>query len=133
MWQPRADSAEWSCSPSLQLHSVDLLFFSRTQKKDASPESFEKALSALATKIANSQAKLDQVRSSSRRARVLCTLYLTFGYLVYAIVLVLVVGWKKMGAWEWSGVAGGPILYVGNDNPRKSQSPKSPQGSKSGL
>ena len=69
-------------------------------------------LSALSTKIANTQAKVDRTRSTSRRARVLCTLYLTFGYLVYAIVLVLVVGWKNMGAWEWSGVAGGPILYV---------------------
>ncbi|CAK7566543.1 MAG: hypothetical protein SEPTF4163_004490 [Sporothrix epigloea] len=77
---------------------------------DDSPASFEKALSALAGRIANTQAKLDRTRSTSRRVRVLCTLYLTFGYLVYAIVLVLVVGWKNMGALEWSGVAGGPLL-----------------------
>ncbi|CAK7234308.1 hypothetical protein SBRCBS47491_008904 [Sporothrix bragantina] len=77
---------------------------------DDSPASFEKALSALATRIANTQAKLDRTRTSSRRVRVLCTLYLTFGYLVYAIVLVLVVGWKNMGPLEWSGVTGGPVL-----------------------
>lgn len=77
---------------------------------DASPASFEKALSALATKIATTQAKLDHTRSTSRRVRVLCTLYLTFGYLVYAIVLVLVVGYRNMGAIEWSGVAGGPVI-----------------------
>ncbi|KIH94071.1 hypothetical protein SPBR_09205 [Sporothrix brasiliensis 5110] len=80
------------------------------KRADDSPASFEKVLSALATKIANTQAKLDRTRSSSRRARVLSTLYLTFGYLVYAIVLALVVGWKNMGRWEWSGVAGGPVL-----------------------
>ncbi|EPE06965.1 hypothetical protein F503_03392 [Ophiostoma piceae UAMH 11346] len=56
------------------------------------------------------EAKLDRTRSTSRRVRVLCTLYLTFGYLVYAIVLVLVVGYRNMGAVEWSGVAGGPVI-----------------------
>ncbi|CAK7226389.1 hypothetical protein SCUCBS95973_006183 [Sporothrix curviconia] len=80
------------------------------RRVDDSPASFEKTLSALATRIANTQAKLDKARSASRRVRVLCTLYLTFGYLVYAIVLVLVVGWKNMGALEWSGVTGGPVL-----------------------
>jgi len=42
--------------------------------------------------------------------RVLWTLYLTFAYLVYAIVLFLVVGFKNLGALEWSGVASGPLL-----------------------
>ncbi|CAK7200898.1 hypothetical protein SEUCBS139899_003597 [Sporothrix eucalyptigena] len=90
-----------------------MVFLWPWKRSDDSPESFEKVLSALATKIANTQAKLDRTRSISRRVRVLFTLYLTFGYLVYVIVLVLVVGWKNMGAWEWSGVAGGPVLiYV---------------------
>lgn len=40
----------------------------------------------------------------------LWTLYLGFAYLVYAIVLLLVVGYKNLGAYEWTGVAGGPIL-----------------------
>jgi hypothetical protein len=35
---------------------------------------------------------------------------LSFAYLVYAIVLILVVGWSNLGRWEWSGLAGGPVL-----------------------
>ena len=42
----------------------------------------------------------------------LWTLYLSFAYLVYTIVLVLVVGWTNMGPWEWTGIAGGPVLCV---------------------
>lgn len=42
--------------------------------------------------------------------RVLWTLYLTFAYLVYAIVLFLVVGFKNLGALEWTGIASGPLL-----------------------
>ncbi|ROV88072.1 hypothetical protein VSDG_09391 [Cytospora chrysosperma] len=80
------------------------------KKDDSSPASFEKALSVLSTKITNTQARLEQNRASSRRIRVLSTLYLSFAYLVYAIVALLVVGWKNMGAYEWSGMAGGPVL-----------------------
>ncbi|KUI69689.1 Protein lunapark [Cytospora mali] len=80
------------------------------KKDDSSPASFEKALSVLSTKITNTQARLEQNRASSRRVRVLSTLYLSFAYLVYAIVALLVVGWKNMGAYEWSGMAGGPVL-----------------------
>lgn len=77
---------------------------------DSSPASFEKALSAVAAKITTTQARLDKTRAASRRVRVLWTLYLSFAYLVYTIVLVLVVGWKNLGQWEWTGVAGGPVL-----------------------
>lgn len=80
------------------------------QGDDSSPASFEKALSSLATKITATQAQLDKTRSTSRRLKVLWTLYLTFAYLVYAIVLVLVVGWKNLGAWEWTGLAGAPVV-----------------------
>ncbi|KAI0476600.1 hypothetical protein GGR56DRAFT_643479 [Xylariaceae sp. FL0804] len=76
----------------------------------SSPASFEKTLSTLSTKITSTQTQLDRVRSNSRRIRVLWTLYLAFAYLVYAIVLMLVVGWQNLGAWEWTGVAGGPVL-----------------------
>lgn len=45
--------------------------------------------------------------------RVLWTLYLSFAYLVYAIVLFLVVGFKNLGRIEWTGVAGGPVaIYL---------------------
>lgn len=80
------------------------------QKEDSSPASFEKALSNLSAKITASQTQLERTRAKSRRVRLLCTLYLGFAYLVYGIVLVLVVGWKNMGSWEWTGIAGGPVL-----------------------
>ncbi|KAF2964232.1 hypothetical protein GQX73_g9342 [Xylaria multiplex] len=78
-----------------------------------SPAEFEKTLATLSTKITNTQAQLEQVRNSSRRIKLLWTLYLAFGYLVYAIVLTLVVGWQNLGPWEWTGMAGGPVvIYV---------------------
>lgn len=40
----------------------------------------------------------------------LWTLYLSFAYLVYAIVLFLVVGFKNLGPIEWTGVSGGPVV-----------------------
>jgi endoplasmic reticulum junction formation protein lunapark len=85
-----------------------------SQRNDSSPASFEKSLSTLSKKISDTQARLDRVRSSSRRVKVLWTLYLSFAYLVYAIVLTLVVGWHNLGAWEWTGMAGGPVAYVLN-------------------
>ncbi|GJD03990.1 hypothetical protein ColKHC_12815 [Colletotrichum higginsianum] len=77
---------------------------------DSSPASFEKTLSALSAKITDTQARLDGARATSRRIRVLWSLYLAFAYLVYSIVIFLVVGMNSMGAWEWSGVAGGPVV-----------------------
>ncbi|KAM0325020.1 hypothetical protein ACHAQA_007556 [Verticillium albo-atrum] len=77
---------------------------------DSSPASFEKALSALSTKIADSQARLERARATSRRVRVLWTLYLSFAYLIYAIVQILVVGHRNMRTREWAGVAGGPVV-----------------------
>ncbi|RMJ04891.1 hypothetical protein CDV36_014442 [Fusarium kuroshium] len=71
---------------------------------------FEKTLSTLSTKIADTQASLDKLRSTSRRAQVLWTLYLSFAYLVYTIVLLLVVGYKNLGAYEWTGLCSGPLL-----------------------
>ncbi|GJC85548.1 endoplasmic reticulum junction formation protein lunapark [Colletotrichum liriopes] len=74
------------------------------------PASFEKTLSALSAKITDTQARLDGARATSRRIRVLWSLYLTFAYLVYSIVIFLVVGMNRMGTSEWTGVAGGPVL-----------------------
>jgi len=79
------------------------------QGDNTSPASFEKALSTLAAKITSTQTQLDRTRSTSRRVTVLWTLYLSFAYMVYAIVLGLVVGWKNLGSWEWTGVAGAPV------------------------
>ncbi|KAK5656563.1 hypothetical protein OQA88_4542 [Cercophora sp. LCS_1] len=82
-------------------------------KEDSSPAIFEKTLSTLSTKITATQTQLDKTRSTSRRVKLLGSIYLAFAYLVYTIVLFLVVGWRHMGALEWTGMAGGPVLiYV---------------------
>ncbi|KAL1840860.1 hypothetical protein VTJ49DRAFT_7652 [Mycothermus thermophilus] len=81
-------------------------------RDDSSPASFEKALSGLAAKITSTQARLDQTRTRSRRMKALATLYLVIAYLVYGIVEMLVVGWKNMGPFEWTAMAGGPVLIV---------------------
>ena len=80
------------------------------RKDDSSPASFERTLSALSSKITATQARLDKVRTSSRRVKVLCTIYLGFAYLTYVIVLMLVVGWRYIGPLEWTGMAGGPVI-----------------------
>lgn len=80
------------------------------QKDNSSTASFEKILSVLSTNIATTQARLEKARASSRRVRLLCTLYLSIAYLIYAIVVVVVIGWKNIGAYEWSGMAGGPVV-----------------------
>ncbi|SPO07306.1 uncharacterized protein DNG_10000 [Cephalotrichum gorgonifer] len=83
------------------------------RRDDSSTASFEKTLSTLSAKIADTQARLDAIRSRSRRVKVLWTLYLSFAYLVYAIVVVLIQGSHQMGVYEWAAVGGGPVLiYV---------------------
>lgn len=79
----------------------------------SSTASFEKTLSTLSTKIANTQSRLDRLRSNGRRIKVLWTLYLTFAYLVYAIVLLIVVRYQNMGRVEWTGIAAGPVIIYG--------------------
>lgn len=80
---------------------------------DSSTASFEKTLSTLSVKITASQARLDKLRASSRRLRLLATLYLTFAYLVYAIVAFLVIGTNELGQLEWAGLVSGPFLIFG--------------------
>ncbi|KAJ5701023.1 hypothetical protein N7488_008571 [Penicillium malachiteum] len=81
--------------------------------EDNSPASFEKALSTLSTKIAQATTRLDQQRSTSRRFKALWTLYSTFAYLFYSIVLALVSGWESWGVKEYAAIAGGPVLIYG--------------------
>ncbi|PSR82503.1 hypothetical protein BD289DRAFT_437328 [Coniella lustricola] len=80
------------------------------KKDDSSPASFERSLSLISAKISRTQANLESNRAAARRMRVLGTLYLSLAYFIYATVALLVVGWNKMGAYEWTGMAGGPIL-----------------------
>ncbi|KAL2206142.1 hypothetical protein CC79DRAFT_1322638 [Sarocladium strictum] len=79
----------------------------------SSTASFEKTLSTLSVKIADSQARLEKARASSRRVKVLVTLYLGFAYLVYSIVVFLVIGANELGQLEWAGVITGPFLVFG--------------------
>ncbi|CAG7962391.1 unnamed protein product [Penicillium nalgiovense] len=79
---------------------------------DNSAASFEKTLSTLSTKIAEATTRLDQQRQSSRRIKALWTLYSTFAYLFYSIILALVLGWESWGVKEYAAIAGGPALCV---------------------
>jgi endoplasmic reticulum junction formation protein lunapark len=72
--------------------------------------SFEKTLSTLTAKISRAAARNDGLRQRSRRVRVMWTLYAGFAYILAALLLVLVTGWKNWGATEISVVAGGPVL-----------------------
>ncbi|PHH69449.1 hypothetical protein CDD82_7749 [Ophiocordyceps australis] len=76
----------------------------------SSTASFEKTLSVLSAKIDQVQSRLETLRFRSRRARLVTTLYLSFGYLVYAIVTILVIGRAGLGAREWTGLAAGPVV-----------------------
>ncbi|PYI36009.1 hypothetical protein BP00DRAFT_491952 [Aspergillus indologenus CBS 114.80] len=78
--------------------------------EDDSPASFEKALSALSEKITRTTNRLDLHRQHARRFKALWTLYTTFAYLLYSIILALVLGWQNWGIAEYAAIVGGPIL-----------------------
>ena len=81
--------------------------------RDTSAATFEKTLSNLSTKITRAQSKDSSLRSTSRRYKALWTLYTSFVYIVYTIVLVLVTGYERWGLPEYGAVAGGPLLILG--------------------
>jgi hypothetical protein len=64
----------------------------------------------VSTKILKRNSQLDALRQQSRRLKVLWTLYTSFAYLLYSIVLALGIGWKQWGIIEAAAVAGGPVL-----------------------
>ncbi|KAE8378631.1 hypothetical protein BDV26DRAFT_186494 [Aspergillus bertholletiae] len=81
--------------------------------EDNSPASFERALEALSGKITRANTRLDAHRQNARRFKALWTLYTSFAYLLYSIILALVLGWQNFGAVEYIAIAGGPIvIYV---------------------
>jgi hypothetical protein len=81
-------------------------------KADNSAESFEKTLSALATKIAKVSAQNEQLRKSARRLTVSWTLYGGFAYISALLIFTLVTGWNSWGPMEYSVVSGGPVMFV---------------------
>ena len=82
------------------------------QGDDDSPASFEKALSSLSTKITKTTTKLETFRQRSRRYNILWLFYSTIVYLLCAIILLLVVGWRNWGLLEIAAIVSGPILSV---------------------
>ncbi|EON65338.1 hypothetical protein W97_04576 [Coniosporium apollinis CBS 100218] len=80
---------------------------------DSSAASFEKTLSTLAAKISKASAKNDRLRQSSRRVRAMWTLYTSFAYMIVALILTLVTGWKNWSPVEYTAIAGGPVLIYG--------------------
>jgi hypothetical protein len=78
--------------------------------------SFERTLNTLTGKINRAVARNDSQKQLSRRARVMWTLYAGFAYILAAVMLTLVTGWRNWGPIEGSVVAGGPVLYVYTSN-----------------
>ncbi|KAF2814081.1 uncharacterized protein BDZ99DRAFT_459812 [Mytilinidion resinicola] len=75
-----------------------------------SAASFEKALSTLSIKITKIAARNDSLRQRARRVRVMWTLYAGFAYILTALILTLVTGWRSWGTVEYSVMAGGPVV-----------------------
>ncbi|KAH7077630.1 hypothetical protein BKA63DRAFT_601704 [Paraphoma chrysanthemicola] len=75
--------------------------------------SFEKTLNTLTGKINRATAVNDRQRQLSRRARVMWTLYAGFAYILAALLLTLVTGWRNWGVVEGTVVAGGPVIIYG--------------------
>lgn len=76
---------------------------------DNSPDSFERILSKLASQIQAETSKLALLRLQLRRYKGLWTIYTSFAYIFYVLVIFLVVGWKEVGPPQIAGLVGGPI------------------------
>ena len=77
--------------------------------EDSSPASFEKALSQLSLKITKASTDLDSCRQRARRIKALWTLYSSFAYLLYVMIVAFAIGWHNWGATEYTALAGGPL------------------------
>ncbi|KAF1842181.1 uncharacterized protein K460DRAFT_320008 [Cucurbitaria berberidis CBS 394.84] len=75
--------------------------------------SFERTLNALTGKINRATTRNERQRQLSRRARVMWTLYAGFAYILAALLLTLVTGWRNWGVIEGTVVAGGPVIIYG--------------------
>lgn len=79
-------------------------------RDDTSAASFEKVLRQLSTKINAATAQNDRLRQSQRRLKALWTLYSSFAYILVALILVLVTRIQNWDIYEYTAVAGGPVL-----------------------
>ncbi|GME23527.1 uncharacterized protein LTHEOB_408 [Neofusicoccum parvum] len=82
-------------------------------RDDTSAAGFEKTLAALSTKITKASARGDRLRQNSRKIKVMWTLYTTFAYILAALILTLITGWRNWGPIEYTGLAGGPLIIYG--------------------
>jgi hypothetical protein len=80
------------------------------QGDDNSPDSFERILSQLSTKIERTSTKLTILRQAWRRFKALFTLYSVIGYIIYVIIVLLVIGRQNVGLYELGGLIGSPIV-----------------------
>ncbi|RMZ31424.1 hypothetical protein D0859_04440 [Hortaea werneckii] len=78
-----------------------------------SAASFEKILSQLSTKINKASAQNDGFRQRQRRFKALWTLYTSFAYILVAAILTLVTGYERWSSFEYSALAGGPVVIYG--------------------
>ncbi|KAI4155748.1 MAG: hypothetical protein LQ340_000794 [Diploschistes diacapsis] len=72
--------------------------------------SFEKSLSAISAKITRATTDLDSCRQRSRRFKALWTLYSSFAYLLYIMIIGLVVGFKNCGIYDYTALVGGSVI-----------------------
>lgn len=82
-------------------------------RNDTSPASFEKALSRLSAQISTATVGLEKTRARNRRAKALWTLYTSLGYLVSALILILVIGPSNWRLPHQAGVVGAPLVIYG--------------------
>ncbi|KAI9736233.1 MAG: hypothetical protein M1834_001119 [Cirrosporium novae-zelandiae] len=81
-----------------------------SKQRGDTPESFERKLSTLSKQISKNTIKVDGQRQRSRRLKVLWTLYISFAYILYSVILTLVVGFKNWGTIEYAAVFSGPLV-----------------------
>ncbi|KAF2231635.1 hypothetical protein EV356DRAFT_286012 [Viridothelium virens] len=79
----------------------------------SSAASFEKALRSLSEKISKTSAKNDSLRKNERYNKVWWTLSTGFTYIIAALILILVTGYRNWGIVEYSLLAGGPLVIYG--------------------
>ncbi|QDS75710.1 hypothetical protein FKW77_007987 [Venturia effusa] len=78
-----------------------------------STEAYDKRLASLATKITKATAHNDSLRLKGRKLKVTWTLYAGFTYILAALILTLVTGWRNWGSIEYTVVCSGPIVLYG--------------------
>ncbi|KAK8249484.1 hypothetical protein IWZ00DRAFT_272735 [Phyllosticta capitalensis] len=82
-------------------------------RDDTSAAAFEKTLATLSTKIQKTTVRNDALRVRARKFRVMWTLYSGFLYILVAVIMILVTGWRNWGPAEYTAVAGGPLIIYG--------------------